>query len=66
MKVGICPCKGCTMETGRSPTCHSTCEKYKHWRDNLDAINIAKRECLEADKDLYDYKRQLYSKILSK
>jgi hypothetical protein len=21
-------CHGCTVETGRSPTCHQTCEKY--------------------------------------
>ena len=21
-------CKDCTIETGRSPSCHSTCEKY--------------------------------------
>jgi hypothetical protein len=21
-------CHGCTVETGRSPTCHQTCERY--------------------------------------
>ena len=26
-----CPCRGCTVETGRSETCHSTCQKYQDW-----------------------------------
>lgn len=26
------PCKGCTPETGRSATCHSTCDKYIKWQ----------------------------------
>lgn len=31
MTIDNCPCKGCTAETGRSPTCHGTCQKYKEW-----------------------------------
>jgi len=27
------PCKGCT-ERCAIPNCHTTCEKYKTWRDN--------------------------------
>lgn len=25
------PCKGCTTETGRSETCHPTCQRYIDW-----------------------------------
>lgn len=35
----LCPCKDCTIETGRSPTCHSTCEKYEKWRKMKDEEN---------------------------
>ena len=31
-----CPCKGCTFDTGRSPTCHSECERYKEWKAEHD------------------------------
>lgn len=27
------PCFGCTVETGRSPVCHGTCEKYKKFKE---------------------------------
>lgn len=31
-----CPCKGCTPETGRSPTCHPNCKKYLDWKKEHD------------------------------
>ena len=27
------PCYGCTTDTGRSPTCHATCQSYKEWNE---------------------------------
>ena len=27
-----CPCRYCTVDTGRSSTCHGTCEKYIKWK----------------------------------
>lgn len=29
------PCHGCTEETGRSLTCHGTCERYKEFTSGL-------------------------------
>ena len=32
-----CPCRFCTKETGRSPTCHSTCtDRYIPWKNKHD------------------------------
>lgn len=36
-------CKGCTPETGRSITCHSTCEKYLKDKAEHDKVLEAKR-----------------------
>lgn len=36
-------CKGCTPETGRSITCHSTCEKYLKDKEERDKVLKAKR-----------------------
>ena len=34
------PCKGCTAEDGRSvePNCHSHCERYLKWKENVDTV----------------------------
>ena len=37
------PCKGCTAETGRFPSCHADCPRYK-------AAKEADRERKEAEK----------------
>lgn len=33
------PCRYCTTETGRSPTCHASCEKYANFRIEKDMEN---------------------------
>ena len=38
----VCPCKGCTAETGRSITCHSSCTKYLEWKAS--GIEIPQKE----------------------
>lgn len=32
-------CKRCTKETGRHPGCHSKCERYKEYREEIDKRN---------------------------
>ena len=42
-------CHGCTVETGRSPTCHQTCERYlaeKAEDDRKRAIDDVERGAL--------------------
>lgn len=34
-----CPCKGCE---NRTPTCHSSCDGYKEYRQKLDEVKKAK------------------------
>lgn len=53
----VCPCKGCTTETGRSPTCHSKCKKYIKWKRKLNEINIARRKQAEMEAALRNPKR---------
>ena len=36
----ICPCKGCEDRTIK---CHSVCERYKAYREEIDRINSARR-----------------------
>lgn len=38
--MNMCPCKNCK---DRHELCHSTCEKYRTYRENLDAIAEARR-----------------------
>jgi len=60
-----CPCKGCTIENGRSPTCHCTCEKYKTFRIELDQI-FEKRRKENRHKNYGDdhmYKRRKKKKV---
>lgn len=37
----MCPCKDCE---DREIGCHSKCEKYKKFRDDVDASNEARRK----------------------
>lgn len=42
-----CPCRYCTYETGRSSTCHGTCERYLKWdKEHKDEVAQAKRKKL--------------------
>lgn len=45
----INPCKDCTVQTGRSSTCHATCEKYKAFRAKWDEIRKARVLRFEAN-----------------
>lgn len=46
-----CPCKNCTPETGRSATCHGTCEKYLEWS----RLNAKERDRVHRIRsELYD------------
>ena len=46
------PCKGCTPETGRSDTCHPTCQKYLDWcAENKKKQIYIKDESSERVKD---------------
>lgn len=38
--VGTCPCKGCTKETGRGPSCHSKCNRYIIWKDEYEKVRV--------------------------
>lgn len=45
------PCKYCTTETGRTESCHMTCEDYLAWKEKNDARKekIRKKKIEEAD-----------------
>ncbi len=43
-------CKGCTVETGRHPGCHSTCAYYMETKKIRDAEIAA----IQAEKNKYD------------
>lgn len=45
-----CPCRGCTTETGRSPTCHGTCDMYVACKEKV----AAEKECLLNSKSEID------------
>lgn len=48
MSKPIAPCLGCVAETGRSPTCHTTCPKYKVYVKECEAFREEKhRTCDE-------------------
>lgn len=49
------PCRYCVDK--RTATCHSTCEEYIEWRDELDEINAVIREYVMIDMCAY-YRRQ--------
>lgn len=48
----ICPCKHCTPETGRSPRCHSICEKYIEWKAEYD-------KAVDYNRQQYVYNRSI-------
>ncbi|MBR2491956.1 MAG: hypothetical protein IKB64_00620 [Paludibacteraceae bacterium] len=58
MGLEVCPCKGCTTETGRSQTCHSNCERYIKWKRKLDEINAARRKQADMEAALWNYKKR--------
>lgn len=58
MGMEPCPCKKCTVETGRSPTCHSKCDRYLKWRRKLDEINAARRKQADMESALWNYKKR--------
>ena len=56
MGIRVCPCKGCTVETGRSPTCHSTCKRYIEWRQELDKFNATLRKQKELEEATWKFR----------
>lgn len=46
----ITPCKGCT---DRHEACHSTCEKYKDWKQEFEILksNVAKGRSFQHEID---------------
>lgn len=54
----ICPCKGCTFESGRSITCHDECEKYLEWREEYQKARKRYDEERRAlNEEIYSYKK---------
>jgi len=49
--MSMCPCKNCE---DRHKLCHSTCEKYRTYRERLDAI--AKKRRLESQLSYQPHK----------
>ena len=49
MNIEVCPCRGCTTDTGRSQTCHSICEKYREWKSKMDERNIIKKDYMDKE-----------------
>lgn len=37
----VCPCKDCSE---RTETCHGSCDRYKSWKTQLDALNAKIRQ----------------------
>lgn len=46
----VCPCKTCTVDTGRHVGCHGTCEPYIIWHNNLRSIKEAYKKENDIDK----------------
>ena len=47
MSTRDCPCRGCTAETGRSPTCHhdGTCQRgHTDWQQRHNAERAARNK----------------------
>ena len=57
-----CPCRYCTTETGRSPTCHSTCKDYLKWA----LWNGKRREKLREQKQLENFHISVPKRFWSK
>lgn len=57
IEVDVCPCKECTTDTGRSPTCHPNCDKYLKWKRRLDEVNAEKRRQMEEKRSMYNHGR---------
>jgi len=54
MRQPEAPCLGCTAETGRSATCHTTCEKYILFSDLVKEWREEKRKAVEEYQAQYD------------
>ena len=48
-----CDCIKCTAETGRSPGCHGTCDRYKRYREKLELANKNRRMEKEQNMDCF-------------
>jgi hypothetical protein len=55
------PCKNCTE---RSISCHSTCEKYLSYREQLDKQKDLILQAREAQSDLYNFKSNGIKKVM--
>jgi len=54
MSTRDCPCRGCTQETGRSPTCHhdGTCQRgHADWQREHNAEMAARRKAKRRQDD---------------
>lgn len=59
-------CNGCTEETGRSATCHGSCEKYLQARKEHEE---QRQEYIKKRNDYEDYKNYVHSskaKVINK
>lgn len=55
----ICSCYGCT---DRHPKCHSTCDKYKSFKEELEKQKAAVRPLKEAQTNMTAYKKEIYER----
>jgi hypothetical protein len=49
------PCKDCTSETGRSPTCHGTCKKYLKFKKEFEKYKNEDKIRRKRERETYDY-----------
>ena len=63
MNLLNCPCKECT---DRQIKCHSTCQRYKHWRKEYDEAKEKYNAQSELENSLNTYEidrsRRIYKK----
>lgn len=59
-------CKGCTIETGRSINCHSTCEKYLEQREKRLQNQKARAENAKKIEPLVYMEKQKKRRILTR
>lgn len=55
MSTRDCPCRGCTEETGRSPTCHhdGTCQRgHADWQQRHNAEQAMRRKALSGQNSI--------------
>ena len=55
----ICSCYECQ---DRHPKCHSTCDKYKSFKADLEKQKATIRPLKDAENNMTDYKNRIYER----